>query len=434
MTNIYLKLAIGVGAALSITACTAGQTGPPDQKTVDPTQNGNSKLSLAVGTANIAGGTGLGLNVVAFYRQKNGASAVLVDTPKLAGPFTLPAAASVPSGAAPQYDSSATADVGPSAAEIAGKFIEGSPQPTQVGRPSSVTTTFGVFGGVFGNGFAPVNYGTNGLPAEQGKGTNSPYYEPFYAGTNLTADGSDIVTTSSAFLPTAGPPAFDPASNGAGATGPNFPFNGLTLGLNVFARVVPVSGAYTLSVSIPTTGNTLSPTPASATLASPAVVVPVATNGGAPAVTFNGDGSATVTNVALSAPAVGAYIQVIDYGPIDTTTGQPAKGCNGATVGTPVFYTHWVTAGGPVTFANANAPLGQTSAVCTAEQNATALNTSSNTDVYTGDRIQAVVIAFDYNEYALQYNGETGATYPQAPALPGQADSSISLSAYATSP
>jgi hypothetical protein len=86
-----------------------------------------------------------------------------------------------------------------------------------------------------------------------------------------------------------------------------------------------------------------------------------------------------------------------------------------------------------VTIANANAPLGLTNAVCTVALNATFETGGGGTDVLTGDRVQVIVIGYDYNSYALQYNGKTGATYPQSPALPAQADSSISLSTYATS-
>jgi hypothetical protein len=422
LTNKHVKLAVGIGAAVSISACTAGQTGPPNQAVVNPTQSGNAALLLAVGTANIAGHAGLSLNVVPIYRQKTGASAVLVDIPKLTGPFTLPKPAGATDIPGAQYDANATADLGPSAAEVAGKFIGGSPQPTQIGTPSSLNTTFGVNGGVFGNGFAPGNYGTGGLPA-----SFAPYYQPFYAG---VASGPGA-TTNNTFLPVGGAPAFDPARNGHGATGPNFPDGGPSLGINVFQGVVPGAGAYTLNVALPTSSGTLNATPATATLANPGLVLPIGTAGGAaPAATFNGNGSVTVTNVALTAPAVGAYVELVDYGATDTTAGAGAAGCNGATATAPISYTHWVTASGPVAFTNVNAAYGQTIAVCTAAQNAGLVSG----DTLTGDNIQVVVVAFDYNEYGLQYNGATGSTYPQSPTLPAQADTSISLSTYAVSP
>jgi hypothetical protein len=389
-----IKLVAALGGVLGVSACTAGQTGPPTVTAVSPVQNGNTALSLAVGTANIAGHTGLSLNVVPLYRQKNGSSAVLVDTPKLIGPFTLPTVpGSLGTGSPPQYDVNSTAATGPSGVEIAGKFIEGSPQSGQIGTPSSVNSTFGTNGGVFGNGFAPVNYGTSGTPADS---VYTPYFQPFYAGLNVV--GGAVVTTNNTFVQSASAPAFDPAGNGHGPTGPNFPVNGLSLGLNVFQGVVPGAGTYTLSVAIATTGSA------------------------APAVTFNGDGTITTTNLAIAAPVVGAYVETIDYGDGGTN-------CNGASVAAPVYYTQWVTASGAVTLSNANAPYGQTVAICTAADNTAAAGAPT-----PGDQIQVVVIGFDYNEYGLQYNGKTGATYPQKPALPAQADSSISLSTYAVSP
>ena len=46
----------------------------------------NDKLQLAVGTANIAFDGAIGLNVVTTFRQSNGLSAVLLDTPTITGP------------------------------------------------------------------------------------------------------------------------------------------------------------------------------------------------------------------------------------------------------------------------------------------------------------------------------------------------------------
>ncbi len=422
MKNKHVKLAVSIGAAVSISACTAGQTGPPTQATVNPTQNGNGVLKIAVGTANIAGHAGLSLNVVALYRQSTGASAALVNIPRLTGPFGFPAPAGKPDSPSGQYDVNATADLGPSGVEVAGKYIGGSPQPTQIGAPSTTNTTFGVNGGVFGNGFAPANYGTSGLPA-----SFTPYYQPFYAG---VASGPGA-TTNNTFLPVGGPPAFDPAGNGHGATGPNYPQGGPSLGIDVFQGVIPNAGAYTLNVALPTSAGILNATPATATLGNAGLALPIATAGGAaPAVTFNGDGSLVVTNVALTAPTLGAYVQVVDYGATDVTAKGGAAGCNGATAGAPIFYTHWVTASGAVTFSNANASYGNTVAVCTAAQNAGLVSG----DTLTGDNIQVVVVGFDYNEYSLQYNGLTGAAYGQSPALPAQADTSISLSTYVASP
>ncbi len=62
-------------------------------------------------------------------------------------------------------------------------------------------------------------------------------------------------------------------------------------------------------------------------------------------------------------------------------------------------------------------------------------NTSSGGSATTGDPVQAVLIGFDYDHNALQYNGTTGQAYPQAPALPGRADVTISpIATYTQNP
>jgi len=421
----------GLAAAVGFCACTAGQTGPPTQVTVNPAAPGQSSLRLAVGTANIAGFAGLGLNVVATLRNPKGQSAVDLDTPKLTGPFTLPAPQppATPfypySAVQTPYDGNATANVGPSPAEVAGAFIGGSAQP-QAGAPAAANTTFGTSGGVFGNGFGPGNYGTNGLPA-----SFYPYYAPFYGGSPYTLAGA-VNPASNAFFPQGGPPAFDPAGNGHGATGPNFPEAGPALGIDVFAGVKPGAGTYTLAVTVPTTGSTIAIPAATARLTNPGLALPFPTAGGAPpAVVFDGQGDASVTNVVVGGGVTGAYVELTDFGPTDTTLAAGATGCNGASLGTPVAYTVWVTASGPVAFVNADAPLGTSNAVCTAAQNAVA---SGGSDTFTGDQIQVVAIGFDYNQFGLQYHGKTGAAYPQSPALPAQADLSISTAAWVISP
>ena len=418
--------------AYALSACTAGQTGPPTQTTVNPVAAGQSVLRLAVGTANVAGTAGLGLNVVATLRNPHGQSAVNVNTPRLTGPFRLPAAQApaapfYPYAAVGQtpYDANSTANVGPSALEVAGAFIGASVQP-QAGVTSGPNSTFGTSGGVFGNGFDPGNYGTSGVPA-----SFYPYYQPFYAGSPYTTAGS-VNVASNAFLPAGGPPAFDPAGNGHGATGANFPAGGPSLGINAFAAVTPAAGTYTLAVAVPTTGATLTITPGAATLANPTLTLPFATALGAlPAVAFDGLGNVTVTNIVIGGGVTGAYVELTDFGATDMTLATAVTGCNGASLATPVSYTAWVTTSGTVAFANANAPLGTLSAVCTAAQNAAA---AGGTDTLSGDQIEVVAIGFDYNEYSLQYNGRTGAAYPQSPALPAQADISVSPAAWTTSP
>jgi hypothetical protein len=384
-----------VAGALGLSACTAGQTGPPPVTVVNPTSAG--KLQFAVGTANVAGTPGL--NVVATYRQANGASAVLVNTPKLTGPFTLPAA-SAPgdfygggaAGLFNQGDPQATADSGPSADEVANRYIGGTAQTAASNPNQGIPTTLGSSGGVFGNGFFPGNYTSSGNPYSY-----NPYYQPFYSGNADTPD--------TAFLPVGGPPVFDPNRNGGGTQDGSFstPIKGISLGLSVFAGVTPGAGQYGLQVTIPTAGF---PVVTAAAALSGTALLPAAA---APVVALNADGSGTVTYT-LPAGVVGAYVQLVDL-----------NYCNG---GSPVPYTFWVTSSGSQAIPNTLGPHGKSGgpAFCSAAMN----NTSSGGTVTTGDPVQAVLIGFDYDHNALQYNGTTGQAYPQAPALPARADVTIS--------
>jgi hypothetical protein len=393
---LHRPLLWAVTGALALSACTAGQTGPPPVTVVNPTSAG--KLQFAVGTANVAGTAGL--NVVATYRQANGSSAVLVNTPKLTGPFTLPAA-TTPSGfygggaggLFVQGDPQATADTGPGADEVANHYIGGTAQ-TQASNPNQgISSTLGSSGGVFGNGFFPGNYTSTGNPYSY-----NPYYQPFYAG--------DATATGTAFLAAGGPPVFDPNKDGGGTQDGKFSvaISGISLGLSVFAGVTPGAGQYNLQVTIPTAGFPVVTAPA-ATLSSTALLPAAAT----PVVSLNDDGSGAVS-YALPAGVVGAYVQLVD-----------TDYCNGGSI---VPYTFWVTASGSQAIPNTLGPKGTSGgpAFCSAAMN----NTSSGGTVTTGDPVQAVLIGFDYDHNALQYNGATGQAYPQAPALPARADVTIS--------
>jgi hypothetical protein len=351
----------------------------------------NSSLQFAVGTANI-GGLSTGMNVLVTMRQPNGQSAVLVSTPALSGPFTLPAPTAANS-------SGATVTTGPSGNETgsltplpvgcpAAPCIAGIPQQTP-GTPVSsypYISTFGTSGGTFGIGFAPANYTSSGVA-----NSTTPYRIPEYA----------IPAGFSSITPWGGPPAYDPNGSGRGSRDGTFPLVGVPLGISVFNGVTVGAGTYTLNVQIPSTGGvgTITATstrPAGVVL--PTVAAPIIT-------TAAGGGTITVTAAPLPAGITNAYVQILNSGGGTCAAGT----ASGATA----YYTFAVgAAGGAFTVNNTNAPLPG--------------GTNTSVAACTGDAIRAWVIGFDYNHYALTYNGLVGSTYPQTPALPASADISIS--------
>ncbi len=405
----YRPILCAVAAALGLSACTAGQTGPPPVTSVNPTSVGI--LQFAVGTANI-GGIGVGLNLVATYRRANGGSAVLVGTPRLTGPFSLKGFTAAASsgqyagsdgGLFLQGDPVTTADVGPGPDEIAGNFIGGTPQTSASNPNPGNPSTFGFSGDVFGNDIMPGNYTSTGNPYSY-----NPYYQPFYAGggppTPPTA-ANPTPAPATAFVPLGGPPVFDPNNDGGGvldgknAAGVNI--RGISLGLAVFSGVTPVNGTYNLAVTLPVAGTPVV-SAAPATLVNAAALLPIPD---APVLTQNNDGSASVSYT-VPPGLKGAYVEVVD-------TSYCASGL-------PAAYTFWVTAPGPGSRAIPNTlgpKAGTGPAICTAAQNNAA----------NGDPVETVLIGYNYDANALQYNGTTGQAYPQAPALPaGDADVTIS--------
>ncbi len=166
---------------------------------------GADKLQMAVGTANIGFDDTVGLNVVTTFRQPDGLSAVLLDTPTLTGPGGFVVTANAPSG-----------DAGTN-------HISGSPQ----NAPGP--TTFGTIGGAFKYGFAPYNSDNLGDPYPNGPAL---YQEPFYSGDSVPIAG--------------GPPAYPFFNNGTFISG----FQGYSQGFNAFETPL-ATGQYSLSVNVP---------------------------------------------------------------------------------------------------------------------------------------------------------------------------------------
>ena len=266
----------------ALTGCTSGQSGvEPAFQSVNLNSN---KLQFAIGVATFANGS-TGLNVVPTFRQPNGLSATLLNTPLLSGPFVVPAVAA------------AGSDAGTGS-------ISGSPQ-VQPGVTPAVTT-FGQAGGIFSSGFAPENSTTSGAASF------NVYTTPIY-----TVKGGPVSATTYR----GGPPAYPQVRNG------QYPaaFVGFPQGFTSFV-VTPGVGTYSLSVGIQD-GNGATTTIAAppATLGSAAGLAAST----APTVTKDGSGG---LSVAFTAP-VGTTESLVDI--VDRSV-------------TPnVFYTVLTTGAGP---------------------------------------------------------------------------------------
>ncbi len=260
---------VAVAGALLAACSTNGTSIGPS---VTQANLGNDRLQLAVGTENDGNDGVVNLDVVATYRQPNGLSAVLLDTPTITGPagFVVPA--------------------GAPAVDAGTNHISGSPQvlPNQTPTP----TTFSNSGGVFSYGFGPFNSDNSGDPFYPG---NPPLYaQPFYSSNG----GVNVV---------GGPPAYPFFNDGTYPPG----FEGYSQGFSAF-EATPVAGTYTLSVNVPIVGTSGHNATASANLTT---TTPL----GLPAVgaiTEDGAGglSTTVTVTDASVLETLVYVQ-------DTTSG-----------------------------------------------------------------------------------------------------------------
>jgi hypothetical protein len=284
--------------ALALSGCTSGNSAiePPFHST----SLADLKLQFAVGTANIgiAGPSGsgqaqfVGLNTVVTFRQPDGSSGTLLNTPAISGPPSL----RIP----------ATADAGTDAGS---NHISGSPQ-TEPGASPPPGGTFGQTGGAFGFGFAPDNTDTFGS-------TNCGLYTlPFYP-TNPAAGNafpSLPPSSSSGGVPSinqyiGGPPAFPTTQNGTIPPCTNQAFLGYSEGFVDFL-VTPVSGTYQLAVTVPTLPGSSVPTTtfkASATLRA-ARTLPALPQ---PAFTEDGKGGG-IASVVVPAGVTETFVEIYD--------------------------------------------------------------------------------------------------------------------------
>jgi hypothetical protein len=412
-----------------------GSNGLPKINSTNPV---SGSLQFAVGTANLYG-TGIGLNVVSTFRQANGLSSVLVDTPTITGPFKLPVGE--PGIVGSGVDPYSTLPVGPSVEEIASGQITGTSQSLHPGTPACDSTTpcnvasasggtvtvapntstFGQSGGVFTNGISPGNYTNQGVAASY-----VPYTQPLYD----TSSGN-------AFVPFGGPPAFDPNGTGLGLRDGLQSIGsgalGIPLGISTFYGTNPAAGTYGLSVSIPT-GTT-----GYGTITASAKLTNLVTLGGitAPDLALDGKGGGTFTVTALPTGATEELVQIVDQGVVSEDTATTCQGALGATLDTagggagPVYYTILVTKPGTYTLPDTIGPNTNVSggvsgitpspSICTAAQNtAAAGGTATPADTYT---VQA--IGADYPLYESLYPNSKSET-PTIVGASGQADITIS--------
>ncbi|MGP6190474.1 MAG: hypothetical protein ACLPSH_10445 [Vulcanimicrobiaceae bacterium] len=385
-TKVYF-LSVCALAAAGLAGC--GPSGGGQAPAAPNQQNLSANvLQLAVGTANIAGQAGPGLNVVVTYRQPNGKSGSTLSSPTFSGPFVIAG----PAGSPDAFFS--TIETGPAPTEIGKSALNSTAQT------DTTASSFGVSGGAIALGIEPFNYNENGTPDNV-----APYTLPLYDTISPDPNG---------FVSWGGPPAFDLLGNGTSPVGnSNVPggTGGISEGLDVFAGVTPVVGTYTLALNIPTNNGTFT-TSKTAALGTAALLPALA----APLVpTVDGSGGATFT-VTLPAGVTEAFLQVTDFGPPTGT------GCNtsssSATAPVAIYYTLLLTASGNVTLPDAIGPTA-TPSLCTPAQ-----NTTANKATTDGDSFTAQLIGFDYDEYSLEVHNV--AAIKPAPALPGQADVTVS--------
>jgi hypothetical protein len=236
-------------AAVLLSAC-GGNSNNGAVPSTTQANLGANKLQLAVGTAYNAPDGTTGVNFVETFRQPDGLSATLANTPSITGP----AGFSVPSGFLGAY-TGANVDIGTAT-------ISGSPQVAVNTTPPD--TTLGTFTGAFSYGLAPLNsdnYSSQGY---------IPGVPSSYPDWGFTSSNYDVVSGAFLDLPffeepfgavnadqsvfLIGPPAVPFFNNGTYPSG----FAGYSPGFTAF-EIPPVTGTYSMSVKVTTT-NGSSPT------------------------------------------------------------------------------------------------------------------------------------------------------------------------------
>lgn len=405
--------ALGTAAGMSIlAACTGGQSGIQPPSTPVNVQN-TTVLQFRVGTARYGLTATPLLNTLVTYRQANGLSGTLFNSPTItlpAGPL-VPAAGSAGTDAGTNHISS-TPPVQPGLPALAttfaqsggayaygfanansttagaanyAQFVGGAAanngifadeQNTQIVGPAPVVVTPA---GANGKGNTSINIyggGTPATPADQGAYANA-YMQPFYAAT----------VTKIPFL--LGPPAVPDFHTGTFPAG----FLGYDSGFTMFTlTAAPVAGTYSLTVNVPssTIGVLAATFTQAATLTSTAAL-PVVTP---PTIIDPGTGGGSFVVAAAPAGVTNQVLYIID---VSGSTGVPTH-----------YSFNAGAAGGTFVLSPTSGPLSPTGA--------------GTKPFSAGDSVYAYVVGADYDILGLAPPLNT----QQAPALPAQADVSVS--------
>jgi hypothetical protein len=384
-----LYRALGTAAGISIlAACTGGQSGiePPAQ--VDNSVQSTRALQFRVGTANYRGV--VYFNTLTTFRQTNGLSGTLFNTPTITGPAGF---STNPFGLGAQTAASIGTDFNTN-------HISGTP-PTQPGT-TAVVTTFNQVGGIFAYGIAPANSGTSGqanYPNNTGVASSfnascviCGFIGPF--GVIFEEYSQPLYLPSNRRLPMLlGPPAVPDFHNGT------FPpaFLGYDSGFMSFG-VAPVAGTYSLHVVVPsaTIGVNTAVFDQTATLAS--TVGLGAQTPPAPAFAVDGAGHVTGQVTVVVPPAgAGSTSQLVYMVDVNGNTN------------TPTFYSATVpAAGGTIVLSTTSGPKNSSGA--------------GTAPVATNDAFFAWSVGSNWDIAAAAVPNNLSPT----PALPAQADVTIS--------
>ncbi|HEV3153685.1 MAG TPA: hypothetical protein VGZ02_07785 [Candidatus Baltobacteraceae bacterium] len=355
-----------------------------------------SKLQFAVGTAYFAATNSVGLNTVATFRQVNGLSASLVNTPTITGPSNFVVPSPNPqmtpwSGNQSAPGEGVNSGMGPGS-DAGTNHISA----LQQSFAPAIGDTFNMSGGVFSSGFGPFNSDSSGTAYMPGVPDNMgpkwptyplPFYSPYwnYSTSNPSGDANFFLL---------GPPSVPYFKDGSFPGG----FAGYPAGFTPFAAV-PVSGKYQLQVLV-AAGNASSSTfQASATLSNlnplPALSTPVFNEDG------KGGGTFTVT-VPADSRIVETLLFVRDQNSSLYFAIGPLKGSGTLSFVLPDM-------------------LGN----CALQTLGCENGPNAGPTLSSGDSITAQAVTFDY----AQFEAEPPTSTQQTPAITGasgQADISIS--------